>query len=97
MQILAIEKSLKPVDSTRDRDLLRDEAERVWALQKESVIREIWFTVRDHDAIILLECASEEEAKRQLATLPLVRANLIAFDVVPLRAYDGFDRLFERH
>lgn len=96
MQILAIETSLNSIDPARDRELLREEADRVWALQKESVLRDIWFTVRDHRAVLLLECAGEDEAKRQLATLPLVRAGLIAFEVMPLRAYDGFDRLFDR-
>jgi hypothetical protein len=28
------------------------------------------------------------------STLPLVRENLVAFDVVPLMPYSGFERLF---
>jgi hypothetical protein len=29
-----------------------------------------------------------------LADLPFVREGLIAFDLIPLRAYPGFERLF---
>ena len=93
MQILAIERELAALDPQRHRDLLREEAACVWALKKSEVIREIWFTRRDRSAVVLLECASEEEAKQVLATLPLVREKLIGFDVLALRSYDGFDRL----
>jgi len=44
----------------------------------------------------MLEAADAAEAQAVLATLPLVRAGLIAFEVIPLRAYPGFARLFER-
>lgn len=94
MQILALERELKPIDSRRHAAVLREEAARVWALKKEAVIRDIWFTVRDRCAVVMLECSSEDEARRHLATLPLVREGLIAFEVLALCSYDGFERLF---
>lgn len=93
MCILAIEKELKPVDTAVSAELLREEATRVWALQKQEVIRGIWFTRRDRSAVIMLECADENEAMRQLASLPLVREGFITFEVHALQPYDGFDRL----
>jgi hypothetical protein len=44
--------------------------------------------------VLVLECASVEEARDALDTLPLVKTGLIAFDLIPLRAYPGFARLF---
>jgi len=41
-----------------------------------------------------LECDSSDEAASILATLPYVREGLIAFDLIPLKAYPGFARLF---
>jgi hypothetical protein len=41
-----------------------------------------------------LECASIEEAMTALAELPYVQNGLIAFDLIPLKAYPGFARLF---
>jgi hypothetical protein len=73
--------------------VLRDEAACVWALKKKEVIRDIWFTARNRLAVVMLECGTEEEAREHLAALPLVREGLIAFDVMALRSYDGFDRL----
>jgi hypothetical protein len=93
MRILAIEKELKPLQAETAREILREEAACVWALKKKEVIRDIWFTVRDKCAVVVLECGSEDEAKRHLATLPLVRERFIAFEVHALRTYDGFDRL----
>lgn len=93
MRVLAIEREQSTVDPERHRDVLREEARCVWSLQKQEVIREIWFTHRGCRAVVLLECGSEAEALRHLASLPLFREGLIAFDVIPLRSYDGFDRL----
>jgi len=96
MQILAIEKELAPLDLQRHADLLREEAACVWELKKREVVRDIWFTCRDRNAVVMLECAGEEEAKQYLASLPLVREKFIAFEVRALRSYDGFDRLVDK-
>jgi muconolactone delta-isomerase len=94
MRILAIERELKPLPAETAAEILREEAARVWELQRQEVIREIWFTRRGTLAVVLLECASEEDAQRALGTLPLVRDGFIAFEVNALRPYDGFARLF---
>jgi hypothetical protein len=58
------------------------------------VIREVYFRADRHAAVLVLECASSEEAQAVLATLPLVAAGLITFEVIPLAPYPGFARLF---
>lgn len=94
MRILAIERELPMPVYENLHDLLRDDAAAVWGLQKQGVVREIWFTKADHRAVALLECAGAAEARRQLAALPLVRAGLIEFTVFELESYDGYERLF---
>jgi hypothetical protein len=42
-----------------------------------------------------LECRDATEANDILDSLPLVKAGLIAFDLIPLVPYPGFARLFE--
>ena len=44
--------------------------------------------------MLALECEDLDSAKAALASLPLVAAGLIEFEVLPLRAYPGFGRLF---
>lgn len=94
MQILAIEKETSAPPVPNIKELLRVEAASVWDLRERGVISEIWFTVKGHNAIIMLECRDDAEARRHLDSLPLVRAGVIDFDIHGLHAYDGFDRLF---
>ena len=94
MRILALERELKALSAATATEILRAETARVWELQRQEVIREIWFTRRGTRAVVLLECASEEDARQALGTLPLVREGYIDFEVNALRPYDGFARLF---
>lgn len=74
--------------------LLHAEALRAWELVQAGVIRELYFRADRHAAVLVLECASPQEAHDVLATLPLVAAGLIIFEVIPLAPYPGFARLF---
>ena len=94
MRILAIERELPRPVHRNLRDLLRAEATVIWDLQKTGIIRDLWLTKADRRAVILLECAGLAEARAHLATLPLVRAELIDFRRHELCTYDGLERLF---
>ena len=73
---------------------LREEAAHAWELYQACVIRELYFRADRPRAVLILECGDVHEAQEVLATLPLVKNGLIAFDVFPLRPYPGFSRLF---
>ena len=95
MKILAIEKEVPGVTSEQfTPPLLKAEALRAWELHQAGVIRELYFRADRPDAVLVLECASVEAADEALSTLPLVKAGLIAFDLMPLKPYPGFARLF---
>ena len=95
MKMLALEREVPGVvDSQFTPDLLKSEARKAWHLHTSDVIREMYFSADKHEAVLILECATVDDARRGLAELPLVRAGLIAFDVIPLTPYDGFSRLF---
>lgn len=94
MRILAIERELTPPGAAIPADLLRREAAEVWSLQKQGIIRDIWFTTPGRNAIVMLECVNGAEARRHLAALPLARAGMIDFTVHELTGYDGYERLF---
>jgi len=97
MKILALERELPGATAEKFQPLLKDEARRIWELQQSGVLREIDFDAERHTAILMLECKDKEEARQLLATLPLVQAGLITFDLIPLIPYDGFARLFGRN
>ena len=75
--------------------LLIEEARRVWELHQEDYVREIYFRAEKTSAVLMLECSDMEEARRRLSKLPLVLANLVDFELIPLVPYPGFSRLFE--
>ncbi|MEW6365928.1 MAG: muconolactone Delta-isomerase family protein [Acidobacteriota bacterium] len=96
MKILAIEKELPGLTSADFAPHLEAEAARAWELHKAGVVRELYFRADVHCAVLVLECRDVEEARRILATLPLVKQGLIEFETIPLVPYAGFERLFRK-
>jgi hypothetical protein len=94
MKILALEKEVEGVTEDVCTPYLRAEAARAWELYQSGLLREIYFRDDWPGAVLMLECRSTEEASDILHTLPLVKEGLVAFDVIPLKAYPGFARLF---
>lgn len=72
---------------------LKDEAMKVLQFQQSGIIREIYFTAEFHTAVIIIEAEDKNAAENYLSQLPLVKNNLISFEVHTLLPYDGFDRL----
>lgn len=94
MQILVLEKPGLNARRKPCAEHLRAEAARVWELYQAGIVRELYFDRELQQAVLLLECPGTDRAERVLDSLPLVREGLITFDVIPLRPYPGFARLF---
>ncbi len=95
MKLLAIEQETSSVNWDNESEVLINESYQVYHLFQEGIIRDIYFT-ENENAVIILECASKEEAVNLLSTLPLVKAGFITFDVMELRPYTGFDRIIQK-
>jgi len=74
--------------------LLKQEAKVLWDLQKNGIIRNIWFTRNTREAILIIEADDTIRIKGIIDTFPLVKEGLITYDIVELVAYDGYERLF---
>jgi hypothetical protein len=96
LKILAIEQELPGVTGEQYLPHLKSEAAKVWELLQAGVLREIYFDQNKRSAVMMLECTDAEQANQVLKTLPLVKENLIAFDIIPLVPYDGFARLYAK-
>lgn len=96
MKILAIEQEIAPLPTGQKEAVLKEEASKVWEFTKLEIIREVYFTA-DHRAVLVLECNSSLEAAEILNQLPLVKLKLIAFEILELKPYTGFERLFGRN
>jgi len=95
MKILALEHEYPNLTTEDFQPHLKTEARRVWELQQQGIIREIYFRADQSSAILVLECADEAAAETILSTLPLIKEKLIHFELIPLKAYPGYERLFE--
>lgn len=93
MKILAIEKELKPLPKDMAESILKREAFKVWELKEKDLVREIYFN-ENHCAVLILECSDRQMAENILNQLPLVRENYIEFEIMELKPYTGFGRLF---
>jgi hypothetical protein len=94
MKILALEHELPHLTSGQFRPFAKEEARVLWELHQADVIRESYFRADRNEAVLVLECASVTEAQERLAALPFVQNKLITFELIPLKAYPGFERLF---
>ncbi len=94
MKILAMEHERPGATADDFKPHLKAEAARAWELYQAGVFREMYFRADEPSAVLILECADVEAARAALDTLPLVKAGLITFDLIPLVPYPGFSRLF---
>jgi muconolactone delta-isomerase len=94
MKILAMEIEVEGINPEQFQPHLKAEAQRAWELYQSGTIRELYFRANHSEAVLMLECADSSEAKQILSSLPLVKAGLITFEIIPLIPYQGFVRLF---
>jgi hypothetical protein len=96
MKILALEHEVPGATAEQFQQYAKAEARKVWEYHQAGVIRELYFRADKNEAVLILECGSVIEAHGILATLPFVQAGLISFEAIPLKAYPGFARLFDK-
>ena len=89
-----MEREVAGTDPARFRDMASQEASVLFALWMEGVVRESYFRADRDEALLVLEAEGVEQARHHLERLPFVQNGLITFDVIPLRTYPGFQRLF---
>jgi hypothetical protein len=73
-----------------------EQARSVWKRYEIGQVREFYLRA-DHQsgAVLVLECDDVREAERLVAALPMAKAGLLDFELIPLRPFMGFRRLFE--
>lgn len=94
MKILAIEREIGKVDWSQHQQVLRDEAAAAYQLYKAGIVREMYFN-EAHSAVLCLECKSKDMAFGFISQLPIVKAGLVAFDIMELNPYTGYERLMQ--
>ena len=96
MKILALEHELPGATREQFQEYAVLEARKAWELHQAGMIRELYFRANHNEAVLVLECGTIYDAEAILSTLPMVRAGLIKFELIPLKPYAGFERLFAK-
>ncbi len=94
MKVLALGHDVVAQDDPRFAELRPVEARRVWELYQADILREVYFRADRPNGVLVFEVPDVAAARTAVDSLPLVAAGLIDFDLVPLRPYPGFARLF---
>lgn len=94
MKIIALEKEINTARPIDFRKSAKAEAKALWELYLNGIVREIYFKKDESLAVLILEARNKQSANRELNKLPFVNKRLIKFDLIPLRPYPGFQRLF---
>ena len=94
MKVLALGRDVVAQDDPRFAELRPAEARRAWELHQQDILREIYFRADSPNGVLIFEVPDVAAARAAIDSLPLVAAGLIDFDLVPLRPYPGFARLF---
>lgn len=95
MKIIAIEKELSNARTIDFRKNAKAEAKALWHLYQSGLVREFYFRKEEKLAVLILEAKNIQIAKTALSKLPFVSKKLIAFELIPLKPYPGFQRLFK--
>jgi hypothetical protein len=94
MKILCLDRLLPGATPERIYPLLRAEVAHAFRGYENDLLRE-WYFRRDRPgAVLVLECASPDEARGYVDGLPLARAGLVAFDLIPLGPFLPLKTLF---
>lgn len=96
MKILALDKMMAGATPEKIYPHLKEEAAKAWELHTQGTIREMYFRQDRPGAVLVMECASVEEARQIIDTLPLVKAGLVDFDIIPLGAFVPLGTLFAK-
>lgn len=96
MRYLCISKRLPDAEVQKIMALGVEETRAAWSLYVNGPVRELCFDKEKSKGLIFMECSSEREVREALATLPLVKAGQIDFDVYALGPYANLSVLFAK-
>jgi hypothetical protein len=74
--------------------LLKPEAAAAWEMLAAGALRSIHLIEGPVGAVLMFEAGHEKEAEAHVGRLPLVEADLVTVEVLPLVPFTGFAALF---
>ena len=93
MKILALVRFLDEATPEKVKEFRKAEAEYVWKIYADDVLREMYFRTDKPGAVLILECESVAAAEDVLSKLPYVEQGVISCECIPLGHFKPFEAL----
>jgi len=74
-------------------ELMQAEAKTALGMWAEDFIRELYSRTDGKGAVLVIEAASEEEARERIGRLPLAEKGLLSFDIYGIKSYRVIDAM----
>jgi hypothetical protein len=84
--VMAMDRLLPGATDSKIKPLLADEARAILNLYLAGTVRE-WYFRQDRPGAVFILDTSADNARRLLGELPLVKAGLVSFDIIPIGPY----------
>ncbi len=95
MKVLAIGRPQSGIRWEHIAPYVGELARSVWERYESDEVREFYLRADNRPGVVLvLECDDVTEADRLVAALPISEAELLDFEIIPLRPYIGLRELF---
>ncbi|MBD2460268.1 hypothetical protein H6G89_04350 [Oscillatoria sp. FACHB-1407] len=96
MQFLVLGRITKGVSVEQVMPHVKAEAEAVWQNYAADIVRSIHYIADMSGAVILCEADDLETMQAAVAQLPMAKANVLQFEILPLKPYTGLEALFAK-
>lgn len=96
MQFLFLAHIVEGAPEDRVASLLKAEALRAWELYAAGLIRSLHSRTDVRGVIGMLEGVDLAEVTKAIESLPLVKAGVLKTEIIALKPYVGFERLFAK-
>lgn len=94
MQFLLIGRIPQGIAIEKVLPLVQPEAAKVWELYTSDQLRSIHYIADKSGVVLLYEANRLEEVDEVVASLPMVQAGVLKFEIIPLMPFTGIEELF---
>ena len=96
VKVLVLDKINPGVTEEKIKAVMKEELKTAWEHYKQGYVRE-WYFRQDRPGVVLvLECDSLEQARAMTDELPLAKAGLVEFELIPLGPFAPLEMLFAK-
>lgn len=94
MQFLVLARMVEGTPMEKMLPLVKGEAAKVWESYAVERVRSMYYIADMSGAVLLCEANSLEELKDSFAQFPMVQAQVLNLEILPLKPYTGIEALF---